>query len=93
VLFVMLFFVVISLVLFVFPVLISLVLFVGFGKTTLATEVYNHFMSHRLFQLQSFSKDVRSSVPFEMQRQLLHDLIEEDLHSNTLAGRGQTLIS
>jgi hypothetical protein len=64
----MLFFVVISLVLFVFPVLISLVLFVGFGKTTLATEVYNHFVSQRLFQHQSFLKDVRSSMPFEMQR-------------------------
>lgn len=53
----------------------------GIGKTTLASEIYNHFVSHREFQYHCFLKDVRSSVPSELRRQLLRDLIQEDLNS------------
>lgn len=55
----------------------------GIGKTTLANELYSHFVSRREFQLHSFLKDVRSSAPFTLQQQLVRDLIQEDMESST----------
>ena len=46
----------------------------GIGKTTLALEVYNHFVSRRQFERHCFLRDVRSSEPSELQRKLLRDL-------------------
>ena len=46
----------------------------GIGKTTLAMEVYNHFVSFRRFECYSFLKDVRSNQNSELQNKLLHDL-------------------
>jgi hypothetical protein len=40
----------------------------GIGKTTLAMEIYNHFVSLRSFQYHSFLENVRSSEPLELQR-------------------------
>jgi hypothetical protein len=46
----------------------------GIGKTTLASEIYNHFVSRRQFERYCFLRDVRSSQPSELQRQLMRDL-------------------
>ena len=46
----------------------------GIGKTTLATQIYNHFVSRRQFEQYCFLRDVRSSEPSELQRKLLRDL-------------------
>ena len=46
----------------------------GIGKTTLAMEVYNHFVSCLNFECYSFLKDVRSNHNSELQNKLLHDL-------------------
>lgn len=53
----------------------------GIGKTTLANAIYNHLVSHRDFQCFSFLKNVRSSAPLDLQRQLMHDLSRQDLSS------------
>lgn len=55
----------------------------GIGKTTLANELYCHFVSRREFQLHSFLKDVRSNAPSTLQRQLVRDLIQEDMDNST----------
>jgi len=55
----------------------------GIGKTTLATEIYNYFISLRSFHYHSFLKDVRSSGPLELQRQLVRDLIQEEMTTST----------
>jgi hypothetical protein len=46
----------------------------GIGKTTLALEIHNHFVSRRQFERYCFLKDVRSSQQLELQRQLMRDL-------------------
>ena len=46
----------------------------GIGKTTLAMEVYNHFVSCQGFERYCFLKDVRSNHYSELQNKLLHDL-------------------
>lgn len=41
----------------------------GIGKTTLATEVYNHFVKEReIFQCQCFLKDVKENSILDMQK-------------------------
>ncbi len=55
----------------------------GIGKTTLVREVYNHFALEKRFEEQSFLKDVRSlSDPLKLQKQLVSDLLQEDLQSS-----------
>jgi hypothetical protein len=51
----------------------------GIGKTTLATEIYNHYVSRREFVHHSFLKDVRSSELVALQYQLVNDLVKEDM--------------
>ena len=46
----------------------------GIGKTTLAMEVYNHFLSCRRFERYCFLKDVRSSQTSILQNKVLRDL-------------------
>ncbi|KAG0615516.1 hypothetical protein M758_5G047700 [Ceratodon purpureus] len=56
----------------------------GIGKTTLAKEIYNHFVAHKNFQAMSFLEighqspsdmQVGSSLLSKLQRQLLWDLL------------------
>ncbi|CAK9212080.1 unnamed protein product [Sphagnum troendelagicum] len=55
----------------------------GVGKTTLVREVYNHFAMEKRFEEQSFLKDVRSIPdPLDLQKQLVYDLLQEDLQSS-----------
>ncbi|KAH9533928.1 hypothetical protein CY35_18G078800 [Sphagnum magellanicum] len=54
----------------------------GIGKTTLAREVYNHFAMEKRFEQQSFLKDVRSITDLDSQKQLVNDLLQEDLQSS-----------
>ncbi|CAK9210705.1 unnamed protein product [Sphagnum troendelagicum] len=55
----------------------------GIGKTTLVREVYNHFAMEKRFEEQSFLKDVRSIPdPLDLQKQLVYDLLQEDLQSS-----------
>jgi hypothetical protein len=55
----------------------------GIGKTTLVREVYNHFAMEKRFEEQSFLKDVRSiTKPLDLQKQLVYDLLQEDLQSS-----------
>ncbi|CAM6061252.1 unnamed protein product [Sphagnum tenellum] len=55
----------------------------GIGKTTLVREVYNHFAMEKRFEEQSFLKDVRSTTdPLDLQKQLVYDLLQEDLQSS-----------
>ena len=46
----------------------------GIGKTTLAMEVYNHFLSCRRFERYCFLEDVRSSQTSVLQNKILRDL-------------------
>ena len=46
----------------------------GIGKTTLAMEVYNHFVSCQRFERYCFLRDVRSNQTFVLQNKVLHDL-------------------
>ena len=46
----------------------------GIGKTTLAMEVYNHFLSCRRFERYCFLEDVRSSQISVLQNKVLRDL-------------------
>jgi hypothetical protein len=46
----------------------------GVGKTTLAMEVYNHFLSCRHFEHYCFLKDVRSNQTSILQNEVLRDL-------------------
>ncbi len=46
----------------------------GIGKTTLAMEVYNHFVSCQRFERYCFLQDVRSSQTYVLQNKVLHDL-------------------
>ena len=46
----------------------------GIGKTTLAMEVYNHFVSCQHFQHYCFLQDVRSSQTSVLQNKVLRDL-------------------
>ena len=55
----------------------------GIGKTTLATEVYNHFVKQReIFQCQCFLEDVKENSILDMQKQLVRDVFHEDLKNN-----------
>ena len=55
----------------------------GIGKTTLAIEVYNHFVKQReRFQCQCFLKDVKENSILDMQKQLVHDMFQKDLKNN-----------
>ncbi len=54
----------------------------GIGKTTLVTEVYNHFAMENRFDAQCFLKDVRSITnTLDLQKQLVSNLLQEDLQS------------
>ncbi|KAG0565426.1 hypothetical protein KC19_8G189700 [Ceratodon purpureus] len=47
----------------------------GIGKTTLAMEIYDHFVSHRQFERHCFLRDVRSrssSEPSQLRRDFMH---------------------
>ena len=46
----------------------------GIGKTTLAMEVYNHFVLCQRFKRYCFLRDVRSSETFVLQNKVLRDL-------------------
>ena len=46
----------------------------GIGKTTLAMEVYNYFLSRQRFEHYCFLQDVRSSQTSELQHKVLRDL-------------------
>ncbi|KAG0607358.1 hypothetical protein M758_8G022100 [Ceratodon purpureus] len=49
----------------------------GIGKTTLAMEIYDHFVSHRQFERHCFLRDVRSrssSEPYQLQRDFMQAL-------------------
>ena len=55
----------------------------GIGKTTLAIEVYNHFVKQReRFQCQCFLKDVKENSILDMQKQLVRDVFQKDLKNN-----------
>jgi hypothetical protein len=53
----------------------------GIGKTTLAREVFNHFARNDTskFEKQSFLKNVRESPVLDLQKQLVRDLLQEDV--------------
>ncbi|CAN5971991.1 unnamed protein product, partial [Sphagnum jensenii] len=55
----------------------------GIGKTTLAWEVFLHFAMNdtRKFEKQSFLKNVRESPVLDLQKQLVRDLLQEDVKS------------
>jgi predicted ATPase len=55
----------------------------GIGKTTLATEVFNHFATNDTskFEKQSFLENVRESPVRDLQKQLVRDLLQEDVQS------------
>lgn len=55
----------------------------GIGKTTLATEIYNHYVSRQEFTHCSFLKDVRSTPSRELQQQLVNDFLFQDMNSST----------
>ena len=55
----------------------------GIGKTTLAYELYSHLVSRQDFQFHSFLKDVRSTAMSTLQRQLVRDLVQEDMDNST----------
>ena len=46
----------------------------GIGKTTLAMEVYNHFVSCQHFERYCFLQDVRSSQTYVLQDKVLREL-------------------
>ncbi len=52
----------------------------GIGKTTLAKEVYNDAKRQR-FERQSFLRDVRARDQWSFQKQLVPDLLEQDLQN------------
>ncbi|CAM6061269.1 unnamed protein product [Sphagnum tenellum] len=56
----------------------------GIGKTKLVEEVYDHFAMEKRFEEQSFLRDVRGSTtdPLVLQKQLVYDLLQEDLQSS-----------
>ncbi|KAH9558824.1 hypothetical protein CY35_06G028000 [Sphagnum magellanicum] len=55
----------------------------GIGKTTLAAEVFNHFakIDTSKFEKQSFLKNVRESPVLDLQKQLVRDLLQQDVKS------------
>ncbi len=53
----------------------------GIGKTTLATEVFNHFANTTKFEKQSFLNIVRESPVRDLQKQLVRDLLQKDVKS------------
>jgi len=55
----------------------------GIGKTTLAWEVFLHFAMNDTskFEKQSFLKNVRESPVLDLQKQLVRDLLQEDVKS------------
>lgn len=59
----------------------------GIGKTTLADELYRRLISCGDFKVHSFLKDVRSTAPFQLQRQLVRDLYHEDMGRSTMPYR------
>ncbi|CAM6022868.1 unnamed protein product [Sphagnum balticum] len=53
----------------------------GIGKTTLAKEVYNECAKGQRFECQSFLRDVRVRDQWSFQKQLVRDLLEQDLEN------------
>jgi hypothetical protein len=53
----------------------------GIGKTTLAKEVYNDCAKRQRFECQSFLRDVRARDQLSLQKQLVRDLLEQDLQN------------
>ncbi|CAM6011202.1 unnamed protein product [Sphagnum balticum] len=51
----------------------------GIGKTTLAKEVYNEFAKRQSFERQTFLQNVRTNDLLTLQKQLVHDLLGEEL--------------
>jgi hypothetical protein len=51
----------------------------GIGKTTLAKEVYNEFAKRQSFERQTFLQNVRTNDLLTLQKQLLHDLLGDEL--------------
>lgn len=54
----------------------------GIGKTCLAWEIYNHFVSRREFQCHCFQKNVRSTSTLELQQHLENDLLKQDMRNS-----------
>ncbi|KAG0627724.1 hypothetical protein M758_2G223400 [Ceratodon purpureus] len=55
----------------------------GIGKTSLAWEIYNHYISRREFRYHSFLKDVRSTSQLELQQQLVSDLLKQEMKGSS----------
>jgi Mn-dependent DtxR family transcriptional regulator len=51
----------------------------GIGKTTLAKEVYNEFAKRQNFERQTFLQNVRTTDLLTLQKQLVHDLLGDEL--------------
>jgi len=51
----------------------------GIGKTTLAKAVYNEYLKGKHFERQSFLHNVRTTDMLSLQKQLVHDLLGEEL--------------
>ncbi|CAK9253780.1 unnamed protein product, partial [Sphagnum jensenii] len=51
----------------------------GIGKTTLAKEVYNEFAKRQSFERQTFLQNVRTNDLLTLQKQLVHDLLGDEL--------------
>jgi hypothetical protein len=51
----------------------------GIGKTTLAKAVYNEYLKGKRFDRQSFLHNARTTDLLSLQKQLVHDLLGEEL--------------
>ncbi len=51
----------------------------GIGKTTLAKAVYNEYLKGKRFERQSFLHNARTTDLLNLQKQLVHDLLGEEL--------------